>query len=246
MGRYLGALLSVVVAAGIVIGVISAIGYYSHEQPAVAAENAGQGPGSYKHVSIHLQTFPNNPYEDPDFVAKYQSTYGNPPPAQGDNLDWVTYWPNTNMVVPTHALVTITIDNYDGATTLLNPYYAVPHGVVNDATLQPGPIYVNNNPVTSVDPTNVSHTFTIHSVVSSSQPWLFVSVPVTAVSSDAKTDAAGLPLQPMETQFSFVTPDKPGDYIWQCFDPCGTGFNGFGGPMSTKGYMSGTLSVVSQ
>jgi heme/copper-type cytochrome/quinol oxidase subunit 2 len=41
-----------------------------------------------------------------------------------------------------------------------------------------------------------------------------------------------------------VTPDKPGHYIWQCFDPCGSGFNGFGGPMSTKGYMSGTINVV--
>jgi hypothetical protein len=40
-----------------------------------------------------------------------------------------------------------------------------------------------------------------------------------------------------------VTPDRPGQYIWQCFDPCGSGFNGFGGPMSTKGYMSGTLTV---
>ena len=68
-------------------------------------------------------------------------------------------------------------------------------------------------------------------------------MPVTAVPDDAKTDTAGLPDKPVTTTFSFMTPDKPGEYIWNCFDPCGAGFNGFGGPMSTKGYMSGTLTV---
>jgi hypothetical protein len=69
-------------------------------------------------------------------------------------------------------------------------------------------------------------------------------VPLTGVSGDTKSDAAGMPNQPVLTTFSFVTPDKPGDYIWQCFDPCGSSYNGFGGPMSTKGYMSGTITVT--
>jgi hypothetical protein len=51
------------------------------------------------------------------------------------------------------------------------------------------------------------------------------------------------PLKPVITEFSFVT-QGPGHYIWQCIDPCGSGFDGFGGPMSTKGYMSGTIDVV--
>ena len=51
-----------------------------------------------------------------------------------------------------------------------------------------------------------------------------------------------MPLTPVVTTFSFITGD-PGTYIWQCIAPCGSNFNGFGGPMSTKGYMSGTITV---
>jgi hypothetical protein len=243
MGKYLGTILSIAVTTAIVIGVIYAVGVASHIQPTVAASAEGGNVSGYKHVSIKLGTFPASPYEDPDWVAAHGHDYGQPAPA-GDNQNWVTYWPTTNVSVPAHALVTVTIENWDGATPLLNPYYAVPHGVYDDSGQTTSNISVDGKPVSSVDPGNVSHTFTVHSVVQKGQPWLFVSVPVTAVSDSAKTDAAGFPLQPVVTQFSFITPDVPGDYIWQCFDPCGSAFNGFGGPMSTKGYMSGTLTVV--
>jgi len=36
---------------------------------------------------------------------------------------------------------------------------------------------------------------------------------------------------------------KAGSYTFQCLDPCGTGSNGFEGPMVTRGYMIGTLTV---
>ena len=43
--------------------------------------------------------------------------------------------------------------------------------------------------------------------------------------------------------FSFITAG-PGEYVWQCEYPCGDGtYAKFGGPMSTQGYMSGTLIV---
>jgi hypothetical protein len=148
----------------------------------------------------------------------------------------VKYWPTTQLVVSAHSLVTITIENYDGVTPLLNPYYAVPRGVVGNK------ISVDGTDMTQIDPEDVSHTFTIHSIPNSNQPWLFVSVPVKGVADDAAADDAGMPNQPVVTQFSFMTGD-PGQYIWQCFDPCGAGFNGFGGPMSTRGYMSGTFTV---
>jgi hypothetical protein len=32
--------------------------------------------------------------------------------------------------------------------------------------------------------------------------------------------------------------------VWQCEYPCGTSYNGFGGPMSTNGYMNGTFTVA--
>jgi len=106
---------------------------------------------------------------------------------------------------------------------------------------------------TNVPPAFVSHTFTIHGIAGSTsdaQPYLYVSVPISGAYADAASgasapaDAAGMPLAPTITTFSFTTPSRPGSYIWQCFDPCGSSYNGFGGPMSTKGYMSGTFNVT--
>ena len=243
MRRYVGALVTVVVGAVAAIVIISSLGTFSRPQVSAQAQDIGTqstAAGTLKHVSLTLQTFPMNPYEDPAWIAAHvtgQTDHGVPYPAPGDNQDWVTYWPTTNLVVPAHAVVTITIENYDSATPLLNPFYGVPQGV------EGGSITVNGKTVTSVDPANVSHTFTIHSIpYANNQPWLYVSVPVTGADPNAKADDAGMPYQPEVTQFSFVTGD-PGSYIWQCFDPCGSNYNGFGGPMSTKGYMSGTLIV---
>ena len=42
--------------------------------------------------------------------------------------------------------------------------------------------------------------------------------------------------------FTFRT-GAAGTYYFQCFDPCGTGTNGWEGPMTTGGYMRGTLTV---
>jgi hypothetical protein len=45
-------------------------------------------------------------------------------------------------------------------------------------------------------------------------------------------------------RFSFMT-GGPGKYVWNCEFPCGDGtYAKFGAPMSTRGYMSGTLTVT--
>lgn len=246
MQKYLGALITVVVLAAIGVGVIALLGALANLPPTIHAANQGTS-GSYTHTSLTIQTFPNDPYLDPDFInahVKGQTLNGEPFPQQmGDNASWVKYWPTTQFVVPRHAIVTITLQNYDSATPLLNSYYAIPRGVTDANGAATSSITVDGKAETSVDPAGVSHTFTIHSIPQTGQDWLFVSVPVTGVADNAKTDSYGMPLQPTVTVFSFVTPDRPGNYIWQCFDPCGSGFNGFGGPMSTKGFMSGTLTV---
>ena len=257
MGKYLGAVLSLVVAVLVVVGMVAALGAFAHLNPPAQASNAGTAQtdqGTLQHVHITLQTFPFSPYEDPDFVAAHitgKTDNGIPYPAPGDNQDWVTYFPTTALVVPAHSLVTIDLENYDSATPLLNPFYARPQGVMGNQ------ITVAGQPATQVDPTNVSHTFTIHSITTDNNqpPWLFVSVPVTGEPANCdpsqpnvkppdcvNADNAGMPLTPMVTEFSFIT-QGPGQYIWQCFDPCGSNYDGFGGPMSTKGYMSGTLTV---
>jgi hypothetical protein len=242
MGKYLGALLAVLAAAGIVFGVATVASYAGRTSPLMTGTAAGTDASTgLQHVTLNLQTFPFSPYTDPAFIQSHvtgQSFHGFPYPGPGDNQAWVLYWPTTSLQVPRHTLVTVNIENYDSATPLLNPYYATPRGTMGNSML------VDGKTLTQQDPANVSHTFTIHSIAQSTQPWLFVSVPLTAVASDAKVDDAGMALQPVVTTFSFITPDQPGNYIWQCFDPCGSQYNGFGGPMSTRGYMSGTFDVV--
>ena len=38
---------------------------------------------------------------------------------------------------------------------------------------------------------------------------------------------------------------RPGTFVWQCYAPCGSGPNSMGGAMSTKGWMEGTVGVLS-
>jgi hypothetical protein len=70
-----------------------------------------------------------------------------------------------------------------------------------------------------------------------------VSVPLPAVADDAPPLANGYP-KPHNVTFSFIT-KGPGDYVFQCEFPCGDGYYAkFGGPMSTEGYMAGTVTVA--
>ena len=93
-----------------------------------------------------------------------------------------------------------------------------------------------------IEPDNVAHTFTIHQYPESTQPNFFVSVPMLAVPNNAKNEANGYP-KAQEITFSFIT-GEPGEYVWNCEDPCGSGYVDFGGVMSERGWMSGTVTVV--
>lgn len=97
--------------------------------------------------------------------------------------------------------------------------------------------------MSEVDPTAIGHTFTLHSLAQEAGNALFVSVPLPAVADDAKNLANGYPA-PHVVTFSFLT-KGPGEYVFNCEYPCGDGtYANFGGPMSTRGYMSGTVTVT--
>jgi len=157
----------------------------------------------------------------------------------GPHPDWVSYGPTTELQVPAHALVTVTIRQYDSGEPIPNPYLAEVHGTVG------GTMTVDGAPVTKIDADHVGHTFTIHNFPSSNQDPLFVSIPLPAVPDDLVTaaeDAGKLPT-PHVIVFQFVT-GGPGTYAWNCEFPCGGNYAGFGDAMSSYGYMSGTLHVV--
>jgi hypothetical protein len=139
----------------------------------------------------------------------------------GYHKDWPAYAPST-LVVPAHSLVTVTIRNYDLGDTPLpkgSPFTTV-QGIVG------GFAYADGQTYTALAPEKVAHTFTI--------PQLGINVPVPG---DTTT---GKPY--VEVSFTFRT-GAAGTYYFRCYDPCGTGPSGWQGPMVTRGYMLGTLTV---
>lgn len=256
-----------------IVGILNHYGYhFKHTVSAAAAGTVTTAQGTVNHVYLTVETFPADPNTDPGGLSTFKAqeskaesgSNGSSGPGRSEqniqfpgpsaHPDWVTYWPTTQFVVPAHSLVTMTILNWDSQTPLLNDYYARPYGTVNaqgvaDNTEQVKTYDDKGNPVTltnswsnPVDPATVSHTFTLRSIPGGNTPFLFVSVPVVGVSDNAPTDAGGFPTHPVENTFSFMT-QGPGLYHWNCFDPCGNNFDGFGGPMQTFGFMSGTLQV---
>ncbi|HEU5379486.1 MAG TPA: hypothetical protein VFV38_29020 [Ktedonobacteraceae bacterium] len=136
----------------------------------------------------------------------------------GMQKDWPAYSPN-NLVVPANSLVTITLHDYDLGDTPLpnNTPFATVQGTVGSVA------YLNGVAYTSLAPDKIAHTFTI--------PQLHLNVPLPG---DGKESDS--------ITFTFHT-GKAGTYMFQCFDPCGTGATGWEGPMATRGYMMGTLTV---
>ncbi len=155
---------------------------------------------------------------------------------------WVSYlvkdgsgqWRHTTILdVPAHALVHVTVYQYDGASGLRNPFLGRPEGVVGNA------MRVDGKTLDALDAQDASHTFAI--------PAYHLVVPLAAVADDAKNQCDAAPCTLAEAHrtitFAFRT-GKRGRYRWQCFVPCAAGFiYGFGGPMQTIGYMDGFLNV---
>lgn len=139
----------------------------------------------------------------------------------GMKKDWPAYTP-TRLVVPAYSLVTLTLRNYDLGDTSMpkgSPFTTI-RGVVH------GVAYADGKAYSSLPPQKIAHTFTISQ--------MNINVPVPG---DTKTGKSYV-----EVSFSFHT-GAAGSYSFQCFDPCGTGSVGWQGPMMSKGYMMGTLTV---
>jgi hypothetical protein len=225
--RVAGAALTVLVGGAVVAGA----GLLLQERPAPASAQAVgttgmvQTPrGQVRHVYVHLSTYP-------DSMAGEHGPNGGPEP------DWVSYGPTTDLTVPAHSLVTVTIRQYDGGERITNPYFARVHGTIGDVER------VNGKVTRAVDPDHVGHTFTIHAAPTAQDP-LFVNAPLPAVPDNAPLAKGSDYPAPNVVTFSFMT-KGPGKYVWNCEFPCGDGYYAkFGGPMATRGYMSGTLTVA--
>jgi hypothetical protein len=135
---------------------------------------------------------------------------------------------NTNIVLPAHTLVTMTIINKDPGEDALpagSPYGAV-KGTTDSAGKANNTAYLSGHAYTALALDKMSHTFTV--------PQLGINVPIPGKPAVGQNEIA--------VTFSFVT-GGPGKYTFQCLVPCGGDPNGYGGPMVMKGYMMGTLTV---
>lgn len=184
---------------------------------------ADTAQGTLPHAFMKLDTYP-------DSMAGEHGKSG------GSRPNWVSYGSTTDLRMPAHSLVTMTINQYDTGGPITNPYFASVHGTVG------GTMQVNGKTRTKLDPNEVGHTFTLHAAPTNQDP-LFVSVPLPAQSNSAKNAAHSMYPAPFVVTFSFIT-NGPGKYVWNCEFPCGDGYENFAGPMSTRGYMSGTLTVT--
>ncbi len=163
----------------------------------------------------------------------------------GSHPDWVSYlvrspqgqWVHTTVFqVPADTRLNVTIVQYDSGSPLRNQQLGQVTGTAgNVATLNGKPFRVLNSNVGN----GVAHTFSI--------PSIGINVPLYANNGNANLCAAApctVSSPHKVIRFSFTTPG-PGNYRWQCFVPCGSGWLfGNGGPMSTLGYMGGFMKVV--
>jgi hypothetical protein len=161
--------------------------------------------------------------------------------------DWVSYfikspttgaWVHTTLFsVPAGSKIDMTIYGYDGCTPLRNPLWGQVMGTAGNVE------YVNGKPVSALNSwagCTVAHTFSIPQI-GLNVP--MASPPLTATLCGTSPCTSG---PHMVMRFSFMTPRTGGVFFWQCRIPCGGGFlDGFGGPMQTIGFMTGTMQVVS-
>ena len=232
MKRFLVALVSVLIGAGVVAGVAVFASTTSGEPPLLVATPTGMvdtPEGPMNSASLELAVYPNNSDEIPGPMEGVNALYS----GQG----WPFYWPSTTLQVPANSMVTVTIRQFDSGGRVFNNFWAKVHGTVD------GTMTVNGKTVTEIDPTKVAHTFTVHQYPESGQPYLFVSVPLPDLGSNAVGNANPYVDNPKEVTFTFKT-GAPGSYVWNCEFPCGDLYQEFGGPMQQRGWMSGTLEVV--
>ncbi len=142
----------------------------------------------------------------------------------GPSDSWPSYMATSPTALPANSLVTVTIRNFDiGDDT-------IPSGspILQVKGTTDGVAYADGKAYKGLDAAHISHSFTIMQ--------LNLNVPIPG---DPVGDANNVTVT-----FSFRTPAKAGTYTFQCYVPCGTGMSGFDGPMSTMGYMRGTVTVV--
>jgi hypothetical protein len=222
----LGFAITLVVALAIFVGIGLLFRAQTYSSPAGTEVAKVVGTSTVNGVTLQHVTLAFNTY--PDASGSVNGVAIHP----GGNPSWPSYGPTNQFQVPAHALVTVTIRQYDSGGALNNTWFDQVRGTLGDVAR------INGKLVSSINPNNVGHTFTVRGTPGT-DPGFFLNVPLPLVPGDSQTDNGKYE----SITFSFVSGSK-GLYAWNCEFPCGTSIAGFGGPMNAYGYMSGFVHVV--
>jgi len=222
-GFFIGIAASIILGFGVIAGIF--LGLRS-------AQGLGYEPGVLQATKTGLNSATLNLSTYPDSMVCHADA-GNP------QITWVTYCPSTTWEVPANSIITVVIKQYDGASGLYNDFFQKVQGTVGGVAMY------NNKPMSQINADDAAHTFTLQSQPDETNP-IFVSVPLLGVADDAPIQANGYPT-PNVIEFQFRTGPAGHVYIWHCYVPCGNDREspyGFSGPMSTTGFMAGTMTVT--
>jgi hypothetical protein len=238
-GFIIGLVVAIVLGFGIVAAV--ALGFQSASglgyEPA-ALQATKTGPNT---ATLNITTFPDSHVCHPN--------------APEPQLDWVTYCSGTNnhagttWELPANSVITVIVKQYDSATGLYNDFFSSVQGTSAGNGLQDNQALYDNKPMSQIPSERIAHTLTIQSQPDDTSP-LFVSVPLLGTpdnAPDAEDINGNSYPKPITISFQFHTGPAGHTYIWHCYVPCGNDREtpyGFSGPMSTTGYMAGTISVT--
>ncbi|CAB4883477.1 MAG: hypothetical protein F2903_07440 [Actinobacteria bacterium] len=228
MKKVLWGVITVLIGAILIAAV--GVGFHSQQYVAPAGTQVAKSDGT---VTVNGKTYQHVTL---DFVTE-PSAAGNLPNGKpvhpGGNEGWPAYAPNNQFQVPANSVVTIHWVQYDSGEVVNNAFFAKVQGTVG------GKANINGEVVDGIDPSNMAHSFTVRGLPGV-DPNFFVSVPAPSskLGDEAVNDKGGVTVD-----FSFISGTK-GLYSWNCEFPCGSGVGGFGGAMSSYGYMSGYIHVV--
>ena len=125
------------------------------------------------------------------------------------------YFP-ANFTVPANVPVIVTITNYDNGTNAVDPAFSVVKGTLGNVET------ANGQTVSSVPTDQIAHTFTL---ITGSYD---LNVPIPAAQDTT----------PTVVTFTAVF-GTAGTFTWHCMAPCD------GAAMTTPGFMTGTVTVIS-
>ncbi len=142
--------------------------------------------------------------------------------------------PAVNISLPSHTLIALTVISYDTPTPGTPNTYSNITGTIGNA-------------ITLVNGTSATGMMMNASSKQTMGNWEtnVTSIPTGAIAHTITVAQLGLniPIEGGFTEIAKFYVNSTGSYIWQCMSPCGTGSSGWGGAMSTPGWMTGTFYV---